>query len=251
MIDGVTGAAVRLPAHAMWAMMVCYSYGDGTRARRKALAHDTSAENELAKQVTWANPKARGGRVCCPEGQESEYMILLQRARGLRSMIPSITIHHPSFAYNVASPPVSWCPKSPGLSWWLVTEVEKVFEHKAKSQGKNGSAFNIFPSTNSEENRTQTKSCIFLQKHFLMHVSYIFQFSLKVCPYWEIFLWQIKWIGDARLEQGVWKCLPRTGEISNYQKVSKRRIRMGTCPSHTPTNKTCVIWAKRRIHLWI
>lgn len=72
---------------------VC-SHGNGTSARMPAFDHDTSTEKQLANQVTWANPKARGGKVCFPEGQEGEYIILLLRSRELRPIAQSTTIYH-------------------------------------------------------------------------------------------------------------------------------------------------------------
>lgn len=114
------------------------------------------AENQPAKQVIWA--KASGGKGCCPEGQEDEYI-----GRGLRPIIPSIALHHPSFVYigtYCSFCPIRQCPRSPDLPWWWVMGGEKVLAHKAKSQEKRGSDFNTFPATNLEEKETQTKSCI-------------------------------------------------------------------------------------------
>lgn len=77
-----------------WAITVCVSHGNGTSARMPAFDHDTSTEKQLANQVMWANPKARGGKVCFPEGQKGEYVILLLRSRELRPIAQSTTIYH-------------------------------------------------------------------------------------------------------------------------------------------------------------
>ena len=66
----------------------------------------------------------------------------VRRTRGLRSVSPSMAeIHHPSFIYIVAFPPVSWCPKSSDHSWWLVMGVEEIFECKQPLWRKMGGLF--------------------------------------------------------------------------------------------------------------
>lgn len=55
----------RYASRSQWALTVRSSHSEGTRGRMPAFAHDVSAENQLAKWVTWANRKAGGGNIYC------------------------------------------------------------------------------------------------------------------------------------------------------------------------------------------
>ena len=125
-------------------------------------------------------------------------------------------------------------------SGWLGMGVEEVFRHKAKSQGKGGSAFNIAPPCIWRKT-WPTKTLHPFAKTFCFVGVYSFQVSLKLCHHWEIFLNKsMKWGWQATARN----CrLPSTGEVGDYQKVSKRWIKMSippfisSPPTHTPTNK--------------